>query len=373
MKSLLTDIETDLLHKMVFLSGPRQVGKTTLAQTLLKRTESGRYFNWDYDADRRAALKQQWLGEDRLLVFDELHKFPRWKNWLKGLYDVQGRQHQILVTGSARMDVYRQGGDSMLGRYYSWRMHPFTLDNVPEGMDPGQAYRRLLLVGGFPEPFLSGNERQARRWRNARHDRVLQEDVRDLESIKNIQQLRLFLDLLRSRAGGLVVLSNLAQDLHISPSTAKNWLAALERMYLVFCVYPLVQSVSRAVQKPPKVYFYDNADVHDDSGGGQLENLVATTLLKRLHYLEDHDGHRCELRYIRDKEGREVDFAVLVDGQLQELVEVKVSDERISPSLRYYADRLKPQRATQIVGTLGRSYDQDGIRVTHPLAYCGHA
>jgi predicted AAA+ superfamily ATPase len=302
------------------------------------------------------------------IVLDELHKFPKWKSWIKGIYDVSHEIHSFLITGSARLDIYRQGGDSMMGRYHYWRLHPFTLDEIPKGISPREAFRRLMTIGGFPEPFLDGDERSARRWRRQRFDRILREDIRDLESIRNIQVLGLFLDLLRYRVGGLITLSNLAGDIEISPKTAKSWLQVLERMYLVFAVRPYTRSLPRAVLKPPKVYFFDNGDVIGDEGA-RFENLVATSLLKRLHFLEDRDGYRYELRYIRDKEGREVDFAVVKEGELVELIEVKYSDETISRSLLYYAERLNPPRATQIVANLRRPYDKGRIKVTDPISY----
>ena len=354
---------------MVFVGGPRQVGKTTLAKAVLSQHyPEGRYFNWDYDEDRQDILQKKWSDDNRLLVFDELHKYPRWKTWIKGIYDVSHQTHSFLVTGSARLDIYRRGGDSLMGRYHYWRLHPFTLDETPTGISSEDALHRLMTVGGFPEPFLDGDERSARRWRRERFDRVLREDVRDLESIRNIQLLSLFLDALRHRVGGKVVPSNIAGNLEISPKTAKSWLEVLERMYLVFTVGPFTKSLPRAVLKPQKVYFFDNADVLGDEGA-RFENLVATSLLKRLHFLEDRDGYRCELRYIRDKEGREVDFAIIKEGQLEELVEVKFSDETISRSLLYYCNRLNPKRATQIVATLKRPYDQGRIRVIDPVAY----
>lgn len=262
MRYIRTYVLQDLQKKMVFIGGPTQVGKTTLAKDILSGDfPKGRYFNWDYDEDRRDILKKRWSKDNRLLVFAELHKYPRWKSWIKGVYDIFHENHTFLVTGSARLDIYRRGGDSLMGRYHYWRLHPFTLDEFPEGINPEDAYNRLMTVGGFPEPFLDGDERAARRWRRERFDRVLQEDVRDLESIRNIQLLSLFVDLLRHRVGSLVVLSNLAQDLQISPKTAKAWLDVLERMYLVFCVRPYTRNLPRAVLKPPKVYFFDNGDV----------------------------------------------------------------------------------------------------------------
>ncbi len=372
MRYITPHILADLPKKMVFVGGPRQVGKTTLAKAVLaKNFSAGRYFNWDLDEDRQDILQKKWSKSNTLLVFDELHKFPKWKKWIKGIYDTSHETHSFLITGSARLDVYRRGGDSLMGRYHYWRLHPFTLDEIPEGMPAEEAFDRLMTVGGFPEPFLEGDERSARRWRRERFDRVLREDVRDLESIRNIQLLSLFLDALRHRVGGLTVVSNLAADLEISPKTAKAWLEVLERMYLVFSLRTFTRSLPWAVLKPPKVYFFDNGDVIGDEGL-RFENLVATSLLKRLHFLEDREGYRYELRYIRDKEGREVDFAVIREGELEELIEVKYEDEEISKSLLYYTERLKPKKATQIVAKLRRPYDKKGVSVTDPISYFNH-
>lgn len=251
---------------------------------------------------------------------------------------------------------------------HPWRLHPFTLDELPKGISPKEGFQRLMTFGGFPEPFIGRNERAARRWRRERFDRVLREDMRDLESIRNIQLLGIFVDMLRQRVGGLITLSNIATDLQISPKTAKVWLEVLERMYLLFTVRPYTRSLPRAVLKPPKVYFFDNADVLAGEGE-RFENLVATSLLKRLHFLEDRDGYRYELRYLRDKEGREIDFVIIKENRVEELIETKWSDDKISKSLLYYAERLKPGKATQITAHLRRPYSQGRIRVTDPLSY----
>lgn len=369
MRYLTPYIIEDLRSKMVFLSGPRQVGKTTLAKSLLNNHfPTGRYLNWDLDEDRQDILKKRWDSEDRLLILDELHKFPRWKTWIKGLYDTSPQAHYYLVTGSARLDVYRRGGDSLLGRYHPWRLHPFTLDELPPAIARKEGFKRLLTIGGFPEPFLKADERQARRWRRERFDRVLREDIRDLESIRNIQLLGIFLDMLRERVGSQITLSNMAADLQISPKTARSWLEVLERMYVVFPVRPFTKSLPRAVIKPPKVYFFDNGDCLTGEGE-RFENLVASSLLKRLHFLEDRDGFRYELRYLRDKEGREIDFVIIKENRLEELIEVKWSDENISRSLAYYTERLNPPKATQIVALFKRPYVQGKIRVVDPFSY----
>jgi predicted AAA+ superfamily ATPase len=363
----------DLAQKMVFIGGPRQAGKTTLSKAISTEfckhsDEKGLYLNWDSTEDKQKILKKQWHSDAPLIIFDELHKYPRWKQWIKGVYDTKTEQQQFLVTGSARLDVYWRGGDSLMGRYHYWRLHPLTLDELPANLSMKEGFERLMTLGGFPEPFLSGDERLARRWRRERFDRILQEDIRDLELVRHVQLLSLFVEGLRERAGSLIILSNLAEDLQISPKTAKNWLTLIERMYIAFPIYPLTKNIPRSIQKPPKVYFYDNADV-TASGGARLENLVATTLLKRLHFIEDYEGYRCSLHYIRDKDGREVDFVTVIDGKVIDLIEVKLADTGISSSLRYYSRLLKPQNTVQLVANLDKSFHQNEILVTNLFDY----
>ncbi len=363
-------IYQDLTKKMVFIGGPRQVGKTTLSKALCRgQFAGGTYLNWDNDEDRRAILKKQWLSDSPLVIFDELHKYPRWKRWIKGVYDTKPANQEYLVTGSARLDIYKKGGDSMLGRYHYWRLHPLTIDELPAKVSKMEGFKRLLKFGGFPEPFLMADEREARRWRRERFDRVLREDVRDLESIRHIQLLDLFVYALRERVGSMITLSNIAEDLQISPKTAKSWLSLIEKMYIAFPIYPYTRQISRAIQKPPKVYFYDNGDVLSDNAGPRLENLVATTLLKRLHFIEDYYGHRCSLQYVRDKDKREVDFITTINNQVEDLIEVKTADTALSTSLKYYSEKIKPKRTVQLVGELKKAYHQNGILISNPIDF----
>jgi uncharacterized protein len=352
-------ISEDLKRKMVFVAGPRQCGKTTLAKAILSQ-QQGRYYNWGDDDDRRSILKKNWDDDQQLLVFDELHKFARWKNWIKGVFDTQGEHHQILVTGSARLHVYRRGGDSLLGRYHHWRLHPFTIDERPMDMPLGAAFDRLLAVGGFPEPFLSGNLRAAKRWRRDREDRVLRDDLRELENVQKISPISLLVSSLKERVGSLIVANNLAGDLQVSPTSVKHWLTLLENMYLLFVVPPYTNGVPRAIQKPPKVYFFDNADVIG-SDAVKFKNLVATHLLKWIHFLEDSDGDRYALHHLRDKEGHEVDFVITKNRKLLALIDVHLTAAEPSPSLRYFATRMKPTLSLQIVATAKKRSRKDNI------------
>jgi len=364
-------VQSDLARKMVFVGGPRQCGKTHMAMALLKEI-GGEYLNWDDGRDRRRIRKYQFGTELPLVVFDELHKSPKWKSWIKGVYDKRPADQTYLVTGSARLDVYRRGGDSLLGRYHYWRMHPFTLDEAVEGITPQVALNRLMTVGGFPEPFLSLDEAEAARWRRERFDRILRDDVRDLENVRLLSTLSALADLLKERVSSQISYANLAADLEVAPKTIRHWIDLLARMYMIFVVLPFTGKLTRAIQRPPRIYFYDNMDVEtppDKLLAARFENLIATHLLKRLQFLEDKTGERLALHYLRDRDQREVDFVITKKKEVVELIEVKYSDEAPSASLRHYAKVLKPKRAVQVVYTLGRGFTKDGIEVLSPIEY----
>ena len=352
----------DLKSKMVFIGGPRQCCKTFLAKEVLKAFHSEKnYFNWDSPDDRKIILAQKW-GKERLIALDEIHKYPKWKNFVKGIYDTQRENHNFLITGSARLDLYKRGGDSMFGRYHYWRLHPFTLSELPQKISVEEAFKRLMKVGGFPEPFLDASEQTARRWRKERFDLILREDIRDLERVNEIQNISLLVDLLKTRVGSLIVVSNLANDLQVASNTVKRWIEILERMYLIFVVRPYTDKLSRAISKPFKIYFYDNADVEGDEGA-IFENLVATHLLKKIQFTEDSEGYRQQLYFIRDKEGREVDFAITKDKKLEFLIEAKWSEEEVSKNLTYYSEKLNPMRSLQLVANLKREYKKNKTEV----------
>jgi len=362
-------IKKDLEKKMVFLSGPRQCGKTTLAKNLLKSESSGLYLNWDNVNDRVKILKGDWVDQDHLLVLDEIHKFKKWKNLIKGFYDKEKETHQFLVTGSARLDLYQKGGDSLLGRYHRWRLHPFSLYDLPKGISAKEGLSRLMSVGGFPEVFLDNDERKARRWRAERSRLIIKEDVRDLEQIQNLDILEVFVQHLKERVGSTLAISNLAQEIGVSQPTATKWLKILEKMYVIFIVQGYDKKITRAVHKPIKIYFYDNAEVEFDEAA-RFENLVANHLLQRNHYLEDYHGYRMGLYYAKNKNQKEVDFLITQNNQIKELIEVKLSDDKLAPSLLYFAQQLAVPKAIQIVLNLEKSWSKGKLFVQNPIDFC---
>ncbi len=362
MRYLRPSLQRDLAKKMVLLAGPRQCGKTTLARSLLG--PRGEYLNWDIAADRKVIRELAWPKDAALVVLDELHKAPKWKNLLKGVVDEFGNKPPILVTGSARLDAFRNTGDALTGRHYFYRLHPVDVAEsrafLPD-LSLAERVRRLLTTGGFPEALL--NPGDAARLRNDRMELVTREDLMDLSRVSSWRGASDLVELLRERVGQPVSYDSLARTLGISPPTVKNWVGLLEKLYIVFLLPPYSSRLSRSIRKERRVYFFDCAAAYDETGGAQLENLVASALLKHAHFRKDTVGEHREVYYLRDKEQREVDFVVTVNRRVDSLIEVKASDAAVSNSLKYYTERLHPRESLQLVLNLDRPQEKAGIKV----------
>jgi hypothetical protein len=372
-----TAIKEDLEKKMAFIGGPRQVGKTTLARRLGDAASHAVYLNWDFQPHRLAIKSAHWKPETDLLILDEVHKFPRWKNLVKGIWDTKSENMRIIVTGSSRLDTFRRGGDSLQGRYHAYRLHPFSLREVnnlnpPDDLsatslsDFPEALTGLVDLqrwGGFPEPFLAGNDRQWRRWRRERFDRVFREDIRDTELVRALGQVELLAALMPPRIGSPVSIRSLSEDVEASPKTVQSWLDLLCRNYYLFRVPPWHRRLDRALRKESKYYFWDWAEAPE--GGQRFENMVAGHLLKFCHYAQDVFGWRVELYYVRDREKREVDFLVVWEQQPLVLVECKSRPDRMYTSAAYFARKLGVKAA--YVVTLDDKADyverKNGVRV----------
>ena len=332
-------VREDLQRKMVFLGGPRQVGKTTLALSLLGTEESRHpaYLNWDDPLVRPGLSRGKLPPGQELVILDEIHKFPRWRNLVKGLHDVQGRTVAFLVTGSARLDHYRKGGDSLQGRYHYHRLHPLSLGELGPGAASREDVEALMQFGGFPEPFLSANTRLWRRWQRERLARVVHEDLRDLESVREAGLVELLVDALPDRVGSPLSIRSLCEDLGVAHATAARWLGILEALYVCFRIAPFGAPRIRAVKKEAKLYLWDWSEVPGREE--RFENLVACQLLKHCHHLEDTQGYRMELRFIRDTDRREVDFVVIRDGTPIFAVECKAGEKSPSRAIEYFRQR----------------------------------
>ncbi|HPI41563.1 MAG TPA: AAA family ATPase [Pseudobdellovibrionaceae bacterium] len=332
---LKTYIEKDLSKKMVFLGGPRQVGKTTLAREFT--TSKKQYFNWDSLEDREILKSHKINPELGFIVLDEIHKYTRWRMLVKGLYDKYSDVLSILVTGSARLDHFRKGGDSLFGRYHYYRLHPLTLPEIDRNYSADQL-QHLLKFRGFPEPFNEGTELFYRRWKRERISRVVYQDLRDLDTVKDLSKIELLVDSLPSRVGSLLSIKSLNEDLEVSPNTVSRWIEVLEAIYYCYRILPMGAPKIRAIKKANKLYLWDWAEV--ESGGARFENMVASHLLKYCHFLEDTEGHKMELRYLRDIDGREIDFVVIKNKKAIFAVECKTGDKNISSHIQYFKDRV---------------------------------
>lgn len=260
MKRYLDDpVRNDLARKMVFLTGPRQVGKTTLSRLLLEHFGGGQYFNYDIAEDRRVIEARAWNQRATMLVFDEIHKMPNWKNWLKGVHDGKLERQKLMVTGSARLDTFRRSGDSMAGRFLALRLHPVGVREWCEqtGAEPADALTHLLERGGFPEPCLAESVTAADRWRRQYFDGLVRNDILEFSRLHEVNAMRMFAEMLRDRVGAPLSLASIARDLHLSPVTLKKYLEILEALFIVFTVRPWHRNIARATLQSPKVYFYD--------------------------------------------------------------------------------------------------------------------
>lgn len=357
-------------RQMLFLMGPRQVGKTTTCLQIGQTFDRFYYFNWDNDADRLLILGGTEKVADHaelkvlkdnspLLIFDEIHKYKDWKNFLKGLFDSYPQKMHILVTGSARLDVYKKGGDSLMGRYFMYRFHPLTVGEILHQEPPkneihkhpqqiaDEDFQALWEFGGYPDPYLKREKRFFNRWQNLRFQQLFQEEVRDLTRIQELGQLEILAKILRNQVGQQTSYDSLAKHVRVSGNTIRNWTSLLSSLYYCFEVRPWSKNVTRSLLKEPKYYLWDWSQIEDR--GSRAENFVASHLLKAIHFWTDYGFGNYGLYYLRDKEQREVDFLVTKDDKPWFLVEVKYAyTPQMSKSLAYFQEMTKAPHAFQV-------------------------
>jgi len=368
----------DLKNKMVFIGGPRQVGKTTLAKLIARKSyKKFTYLNWDNREDRKTILNAKFEASSTLLIFDELHKYKEWKNYIKGEFDKYKDKFHIIVTGSARLDLYRRGGDSLMGRYHYYRLHPFSLREIIK-LNPNiqilkelnfsytnkniaNQFKQLFVFGGFPEPFLKKDYKTLRRFHNERLDRLIQGDIRDVETVRDLSSLQILVEILPEKIGSLFSLNSLREDLEVTHKTISLWVDILEKFYYHFRIYPFASSTIKSLRKEPKLYLWDWSQVENKAN--KLENIIASHLLKMAHFLYDAQGYKAELYFLRDAEAREVDFLITINKKPWFAVEVKLSNIKPSKHLRYFIKKLKIPYAYQVIKKSNIDFLQDNIRV----------
>ncbi|MCX6117575.1 MAG: ATP-binding protein [Proteobacteria bacterium] len=318
-------IRKDLEKKLVLLAGPRQVGKTWLSKALFPAAKCT-YLNFDRNSDRKIIIEETWSRETDIVILDEIHKMKNWKSWIKGIFDTEGVRPRLLLTGSARLDVSRRGGpESLAGRHHLHRLHPLSVRELSLKYSAQEAFERLMIRGGFPEPFFADHNMDADRWRLSHLDSMLREDLRDLVVIQDIKSLEYLVDRLASQVGSPVSYQSLAEDVGVSAPTIKRWISVLESIYVIFAIQPWTKKVKGSLLKQPKIYFFDTGRIPENLESARFENLVANHLLKHQQFLEDTRGVRGSLCYLRNKKGLEVDFLLVEKSQPTIMVECKLT------------------------------------------------
>ncbi|MEI7482950.1 MAG: ATP-binding protein [Elusimicrobiota bacterium] len=374
---LVDSIVEDLKTKMVFVGGARQVGKTTLARNLVAaHFNETAYFNWDKKSERVKMMAAEWPASAQLIVLDEIHKYRAWKRFVKGEFDTYRDKYHFIVTGSARLDIYRKGGDSLQGRYHYYRIHPFSVAEFASlpapallpfkeiGMPSGDHREAFLLLekrGGFPEPLFADSDRALRRWHNERNERLFREDIKDVEFVRDLGNMQLLSDMLPGKVGSLLSVNSLREDLEVSHRAVSHWLDILERFYYHYRIRPFTWSKIRSLKKEPKLYLWDWSEVPGEAA--RFENMVASHLLKLVHWLTDREGYKADLYFLRDTAKREVDFLVAVDGKPWFAVEVKSQSEHLAPMLSYFKDRLSVPFCYQVLRKPGVDKISGGVRI----------
>lgn len=359
-------VQSDALasRKIAFISGPRQVGKTTVAEHILAQAkQSKNYFTWDDEDFRKIWVKGpkgylDLIEKNSIIVFDEIHKDRKWKSKLKGLFDIYKNQFQFIVTGSASLDFYRKSGDSLQGRYIPYRLHPLSVGETDRVKPPPEkewdehycesySVESLLRFSGYPEPYFQQNEQKRIRWQRLYRERLVREDLRDLQNVRDVSLIESLALLLQEKAGSQLSYESLREDLSCSFESVKRWVGLLETLFYCYRLKPYSKKIKRSIAKEPKLFLYDWTLAK--SKGAIAENMVAGHLLKSCHAWTDCAFGEFELFYLRDKEKREVDFLVTKNQAPYALIEVKSGQSNPTPALLYYQRLLKPQFTLQVV------------------------
>lgn len=346
---------------MIFLAGPHQVGKTMLAQIISRSFKNNLYFSWDIAQHRTRLIENPTFFEaverkdssTPLIVFDEIHKYKDWKNYLKGIYDQFHDRYQFLISGSGRLDIYQKGGDSLAGRYFLFHLWPFTIAELGKRNvkineflnDPLQISMRgkselkkiwsqLSELSGFPAPYLSNRLTSYRRWSNNYSLQLIREDIRDLTGIKAVGDVETLYFLLPSKVGSPLSVPSLAGDLQVAYNSVRSWLSAFERFFLVFSISPWTRKIARAIQKERKVYLWDAPLIKEPAA--RFENMVAMELWRAVTVWNDMGYGRFSLHFIKNKEQQEVDFLIANEREPFLLIEAKLSDIQPSAELKKF-------------------------------------
>ena len=365
-RSIHKSLVSDLDKKIILLVGPRQVGKTTFSKNL---SESFDYLNFDFDKDKIKIIKQLWNREKDIIIFDEIHKMRNWKQWIKGIYDIEGLSQKIIVTGSARLDIAKKMGDSLAGRHFTYHMLPLDLKELNSTATPEKNFSKLIKYSGFPEPFFENSDSFHLKWQKSHMDLIIRQDLVSYENIRDVSSIELMAEMLRQRVSAPLSYNSLAIDLQRDPKTIQKWMNHLENLFVIFKVLPYSKNIARSVLKEPKYYFYDYTRI-DENEGAQFENFIAVSLIKEIYYLNEVMGIESKLWFLKKKGSLELDFFIERKKMPPVLIEVKTSDSEVSKSFNMFSQYFEGAIKIQLVKNLKKDFsDKNDVRVLNALHY----
>ena len=363
-RSISESLKLDLKKKVILLVGPRQVGKTTLSKSLFDEYE---YLNYDNEKHRSQILKQQWDRSKPIVIFDEIHKMPSWKRWIKGIFDTSDNGQKILVTGSARLDTIKKMGDSLAGRHFTYHLMPLDFKEIK--LNKLNTYQNIIKYSGFPEPFFEATDRFQLNWQKSHNDLIIRQDLLSLDSLRDINSIELLVSMLKPRVSSPLSYNSLATDLQRDPKTIQKWMAHLENLFVVFKLIPYSKNIARSVLKEPKYYFFDYTRL-DENLGGKIENIVALSLKKEVHFLNEVLGIESELFYLKQKGAKELDFYIKRKNLPDVLIEVKLSDAEVSSSFKVFEKFFSKSVNIQLVLNLKKEFSNSShVRVLDLVKY----
>lgn len=369
-RSITPFILNDLEKKMVMIGGPRQVGKSTLAMQILgtDNPEHPAYFNWDFLLDKEKLLRGELPSAESVILLDEIHKYPEWRNLIKGLYDKFKKKKKFIITGSAKLDYYRHGGDALTGRYFHYRLHPISLPELATNPTINDLHD-LIRWGGFPANIVAKNEVDWKRWHKERISQIVKDDILELEKVKEVSHLMLLAEILPGRASQILSINALREDFSLAHETLERYVTILENLYYCFRIEPFLTNKIDAVKKEKKLYLWDWSAIKNE--GARLENFVASCLLRYCHFIEDTQGEKMELTFLKEKNKKELDFVVLKNRKPLFAVECKSNQNRIGNQIHYFSKILNiPQYYQVHLGMDDFEVKGGKIRVLPLLAFC---
>lgn len=362
--------------KVVFLGGPRQVGKTTVLKHLSKKTNR-QYVTLDDLEERELAKKDPALfltQHKPPIIIDEAQYAPELFSVIKMIVDESDERGQFWLTGSQQFNLIKNIQESLAGRVAILdilglsRQEKFgkTKKNKVQLFDE-------IFTGSFPV-FYSNKDVDRDFFYNSYIQTYLDRDLSNIFGVSKLSEFNRFLSVCAARTGQILNMSDLARDVGIAISTASEWLSILEATKQIFLLRPYFLNITKRYIKAPKLYFLDTGLASyltkwnspeslkvGNMSGGLFETYIISEFIKK--YI--NNGKEPPLYYIRDKEGHEVDLLIYDDGiHMYEIKLAAKTDEEFEKNMNYFELKSKDFKSKTIISLI-----KEPLKVTGEIQY----